>query len=306
MWISWLISSGGIFGSVREMIETSNVLVDLGHKVTIYTPEGIDHKWLPCKAIFRQMAELKHDEPDVLFLMTAPEEPYFSIWKNSKAKIKSYCMMGYPTDALHKEPDKFLSDKHDWIVRNHWCICDGSWQLRDMGRFNPDVGPAIGGVNLRQFHPVDVPKRVDVVWSNDPRPRKDSSTVAKAIVGFTSDCYFGKRLTQDQMAGFLCEGRVFADSHVRGGWCNPVAEAMACGVPVVCTNIPCNEDFAIQGRTALIVEPGDWQKMNEYIKMLLTDTDLYDDLREEGLAQIAKFSYDLVAPRLADAIQKHL
>ncbi len=306
MWIAWLISSGGIFGSVREMIETSNVLVDLGHKVTIYTPQGVDAKWLPCKANFRKMGHLDKDCPDVLFLMTTPEEPYFSIWKNSKAKIKSYCMMGYATDALHKEPDRFLSEKHNWIVKNHWCICDGSWQLRDMKRFNPDVGPAIGGVNLDQFHPVEVPKSVDVVWSNDPRPRKDSITVAKAINGLSNDFYFKKGIPQDKIAEFLSKGRVFADSHVRGGWCNPVAEAMACGVPVVCTNIPCNEDFAIHGRTALLVEPGDWQKMREYIELLLTDIDLYNDLRDEGLARIAKFDYRLVTPKLADAIQRHL
>jgi hypothetical protein len=306
MWIGWLINTGGIFGSVREIIETSNVLVDMGHKATIYTPLGKDLGWLPCKANFRKTHHLDKDPLDVLFMVEPPHEPYFSIWKNSKAKIKSYCMMGYPTDALLKNPGKFLTENHEWIVKNHWCICDGSWQLRDMGRFNPDVGPAIGGINLEQFHPVEVLKTVDIVWSNDPRPRKDSGTVAKAIQGFSNDFYFKKGIPQDKIADFLCKGRVFADSHIRGGWCNPVAEAMACGVPVVCTNIPCNEDFAIHGRTALLVEPGDWQKMREYIELLLTDIDLYNDLREEGLAQIAKFDYRMVAPRLADAIEKHL
>ena len=47
MTIGFLIRTGGIFGSVREVIENGNVLTDLGHDVTIYTDHGKDLGWLP-------------------------------------------------------------------------------------------------------------------------------------------------------------------------------------------------------------------------------------------------------------------
>ena len=40
------------------------------------------------------------------------------------------------------------------------------------------------------------------------------------------------------------------------GWSNPTAEAMACGVPVACTEAG-TTDFAIDGETALVVGVGD-------------------------------------------------
>jgi hypothetical protein len=79
MRIGWLICTGGMFGSVREVIENSNVLCDLGHDVTIYTPEGIDLGWLPYKGRFRVMQYAESDGLDCLIFANIPEEPFFGM-----------------------------------------------------------------------------------------------------------------------------------------------------------------------------------------------------------------------------------
>jgi len=311
MWISWIINTGGVFGSVREIIETNNVLVDMGHRCTVYTPDGIDEGWLPHRGEFRKLVHARRDKTDVCFLVAMPRDEYFNAWLNCGAKIKAYCMMGYGNmDQLAldaRDERMFLTKRHDYIVRNHWSVCDGSWQLRDMRRFNPEVGPAMGGVNLEQFRVMpEVKKRFDVVWSGDHRTRKDSGTVSKAIAGLSNASYFGRGLTQAQLPEFINNGRVFADAHVRGGWCNPVAEAIACGVVPVCTNGGFNEDFAHHGKTALLVDFGDHVTMRKHIDRLLKDHDLYNELRTNGLELIKQFDYKVVTPKLERAIHDKL
>ena len=50
------------------------------------------------------------------------------------------------------------------------------------------------------------------------------------------ETYYGKGIAQSKMARIYNSADVFVDaSRNSGGWNNPVVEAMACRVPVVCT-----------------------------------------------------------------------
>ena len=297
MTIGFLIRTGGIFGSVREVIETGNVLVSLGHDVTIYTDHGKDLKWLTnvCKW------ESNEDIPplDCLIFIDGPDEKYYSIFKTAKAKVKAFCMLGFDVEQV---TDKFISDVHHELITNYWILADSDWQFEYIKQFTSNYGPSIGGINTTQFRPVVREKKFDVSWSNDPRPRKDSATVAKAIEGLSNKSYYRKQIKQNDLKKFLCDSRVFVDAHVRGGWCNPVAEAMACGVPVVCTDTPCNSSFAIDGYSCVKVKQGDHVAMRAGVVKLLNDQHYADYLSRNALELIRKFDYKIISKRLSDAI----
>lgn len=301
--VGWIISNAGCFGSVREMIEISNVLEKHDIKTIIFTDDGKNYNWLPSNSQYELLSNLNNYNIDYLILMTSPDDLYFKIWNEyHKCKLKSICIMGYNPEDVTRE--KFITDRLTWIVKNHWPICDGSWQLNDLKRFNPSANMAIGGINLSMFKPAEgIEKIYDVIYSGDPRARKGTKQVIESIEGFSSISYFYKRIPQNELPSFISQGKIFVDGHKIGGWCNPVAEAMACGLVPVCTDIPCNSDFAIHGETALKVKIDDINGMKLAIRAILNNQGLYEKLRTNGLQKIKEFDYEIIGKRFADEIK---
>lgn len=190
--IGWLIRAGGIFGSVREAMETGNALTRRGHSFTMYTDEGKDLKWLPNTLKWKHTKFAATDPLDVLIWSDNPDEPYRSVFERSRAPLKAYCMMGFDP------ANKFTSILRDLMDR-HWFIMDGNWQREHLTKYCKRLGPAIGGVNLTMFRPVKTPYEWDVVWSGDTRDRKGGKYVLEAIEGMNAGNYFKKKIPQSEL-----------------------------------------------------------------------------------------------------------
>ncbi|WP_215409316.1 glycosyltransferase [Janthinobacterium sp. JC611] len=78
-----------------------------------------------------------------------------------------------------------------------------------------------------------------------------------------------------------------------------VLEALACGVPVVSTNVGGIPALLQDGVTALLVPPGDPAAMAHAIVALLRDPPRAQALVNAGLAHAATFGWPGIAPRLA-------
>lgn len=70
----------------------------------------------------------------------------------------------------------------------------------------------------------------------------------------------------------------------------PVLEAMACGVPVVCSRASSLPEVA--GDAALLIDPHDEEGLAEAIQRALGDEGLRAQMRERGLARSAVFTWD--------------
>jgi len=73
----------------------------------------------------------------------------------------------------------------------------------------------------------------------------------------------------------------------------PVLEAMACGVPVLCSNASSLPEIA--GGAALLFDPLDAEALARAIKGVADDAALADRLREAGLARVKQFSWERAA-----------
>jgi alpha-1,3-rhamnosyl/mannosyltransferase len=73
----------------------------------------------------------------------------------------------------------------------------------------------------------------------------------------------------------------------------PPLEAMASGLPVVCSDRPSLPE--VVGDAALTAPPLDAEALARHVIAVLTDPDLADDLRTRGLAQAAPFTWDRTA-----------
>lgn len=88
------------------------------------------------------------------------------------------------------------------------------------------------------------------------------------------------------------------------GWGLPVLEAMACGTPVVCGNRSSLPEVA--GSAARLVDPADVGSIAGAIRELLSDPTQRAVMRQRGLEQAARFSWDRVALLTLEAYQKAL
>jgi hypothetical protein len=326
MHIGWAITTVGCFGSVREIVEMSNALVRRGHDVAIYHPTGEPVTWLPSLAHTASLERAQSDALDILIVFPEWTDPtLLRVLAASKATVKA-CVLAGPDpnteitaqlsgDETPSGPD--ITRLRDAMFgKGYWFLPDSEWQadwVRDeIGYAN--VGPGWGGVNLEQFHRVIVrraEKPLRILWSNDPRERKASGVVREAIDAVLADTpdvveesYWGKRIPQDKFAEWLSAGDVWVDGHRRAGWCNPVAEAMACRLPVVCTDIRASLILAEHEVTALVVPVDDVEAMAAAIRRMLSDKGLRDKLAAAARAKVGWYCYDLVAVRLEKAIQE--
>jgi len=73
----------------------------------------------------------------------------------------------------------------------------------------------------------------------------------------------------------------------------PPLEAMACGVPVVCSDRGSLPE--VVGDAAITADPEDHQAMAKHIAALLSDRCLYDAYRAKGLERVRRYSWDRTA-----------
>jgi glycosyltransferase involved in cell wall biosynthesis len=81
----------------------------------------------------------------------------------------------------------------------------------------------------------------------------------------------------------------------------PLLEAMASGVPVVASDIGASR-FVSDGSVELVPE-GDAQQLADASRRLLTDPERWAALRERGIAESKRFSPDVVAKALNEALE---
>jgi glycosyltransferase involved in cell wall biosynthesis len=89
------------------------------------------------------------------------------------------------------------------------------------------------------------------------------------------------------------------------GFGSPVVEAMACGTPVITSNISAMPEIA--GDAALLVNnPYDPYEWAEKITALRDDEDLREKLIKRGLTRAKNFTFDKIAKRTIDAYKEIL
>ncbi len=100
------------------------------------------------------------------------------------------------------------------------------------------------------------------------------------------------------------EADVLAHLSLYEGFGLPVAEAMACGTPVVCSDAASLPEVA--GGAALLVPPGDPAAAADALRRVLTDADLAARLRKAGLERARAFSWPAAAAAVLDLYRRLL
>jgi glycosyltransferase involved in cell wall biosynthesis len=84
----------------------------------------------------------------------------------------------------------------------------------------------------------------------------------------------------------------------------PALEGMACGAPVVCSKTSSLPEIA--GDAALLVEPTNTDEITEALRRVLREPELAAEMRRNGYAQAAEFSWERAARETAQVYQEAL
>ena len=97
-------------------------------------------------------------------------------------------------------------------------------------------------------------------------------------------CLFAEPVVHEQLPWFYSASDAFVLPTVNEGCCNAIVEAMACGLPIVSSDLPFNYDI-LDESNALLVDPSDVDALTEAICSLREDAALRQKLREGSLAK---------------------
>jgi glycosyltransferase involved in cell wall biosynthesis len=310
-----------LYGGIRRILEFSNRFVDRGETVTIYHPSGRPCEWMECRATVRPLRALHSDAHDVVIYNNPPDYTHV---RHTRAKARVFYILElYDRDRLLRfDPKIFWPRKGRMLALKRSLqmpfvmVANASWiqeWLRDHMRLDVDL--QFGGVNRELFHPVPGVRTSDGVFrvlsSGDPREHKGAASIIEAIGRLSRErrvelvTYHGKGIPQSGMAEMYARADLFVDAQWHAGWNNPVIEAMACGTPVVCTDIGGVRDFAFHERTALLVPVRDPAALAAAITRMMDDAAFRDRLAANALSGITRFDWDRAADEFLDRLYRH-
>jgi len=153
---------------------------------------------------------------------------------------------------------------------------------------------------VRAFSHIDVQERRECVLVMSGNIDVDSLLLRQFIKESALEhrLIFTGFVNEDDLPYLLSGARAFCFPSLYEGFGLPVLEAMACGCPVITSNVSSLPEVA--GDAALLVDPYDVQQIADAMTKVLTDDRLCEDLRQRGLRQAKKFSWESAARQLLE------
>ena len=336
--ILYLLESTGLWGGVKNVFDQARALSAKGHDVTIKAKQG-DHRWYPYPLRIDYVRELDRalrpgeKKPDAVvatFWTTV-----FPALKIGSAKTFHLCQ-GYEGDFVEYadiRPD--IEEAYRFPITK---ITNGVWLNRVLERhygrgrfrmriappivdtaiFNPGTrtGPGPGGrkpgrqkVLIVGLFSISGKGIADALRAAESLRRKhagirvvraspvDTSPEEKSL--FPIDEYHTALVPGEMAELYRTSDIFFSSSHSQEGFGLPFAEALACGVPSVVTDILPYKSHARVPDYALFVPQHDPEAMADAALEIIRDGDLRKRLRARGPEIITrKYRGDLIAGKL--------
>jgi glycosyltransferase involved in cell wall biosynthesis len=324
-----LLPGVGVFGGVRRFIEIGNEFVRRGHRFVIYHPQGTPPEWLPFLGETRSTASLAGARHQLLICNNPPQLGDF---ESARADLKLFYF------ALEGIPGEGRIARHaGWVI----AVNSSGLHRRLRRRYGVDAEKAIGGIDLATFHPPASPRpggglvRV-LVFGRTSRRRKGTALAIRAVESFARSLGTGRvqlvlfdhvepgatseprasastslevethvNPSQSDLAALYASADVFVSAERRAGWSNTVAEAMACGVPVVCTRSG-TLDVAVHRETAWVAR---WRHpwfLSRGLRAVHDDPAMAARLRAAALVRVGDFTWARVADQLEAIVLRRL
>ncbi|WP_373479590.1 glycosyltransferase family 4 protein [Geminocystis sp.] len=123
-------------------------------------------------------------------------------------------------------------------------------------------------------------------------------------LGITSQVKFLDYVSRDDLPVIINQAQALIFPTLWEGFGFPVLEAMACGTPVITSNISSLPEVA--GEAALLVNPEDINSITEGMNLMAKDEKMREELRELGLKRAMNFSWAKTGKETVKVIKNYL
>lgn len=145
--------------------------------------------------------------------------------------------------------------------------------------------------------------RLGIIGTGDKRIEKRLMQSIKENNLLDNINLFGN-LKTSEVYRVLKMSRIFMFPSYEEGWGICIAEAIACGLPVVVYNLPVFKEIFPEG--IIYVEKGNWDAFADVVINLLDDNSRIDELRQIGLDLVQHYSWDSVTDREWQEIKRSI
>ncbi len=338
--IGALLPGVGVFGGVRRFLALGNELVSRGHRFTLYHPAGEPPTWMPFTGLTRPLAGLDAGRHDVLL---CGEPTLLPLFEAASARLKLfYCVLEKLPGERHivRHPGWVVvansTGIRDRLWRRYRVRAEPAIGGVDLALFHP-MGPwpparrepfrvlAYGRFSRARKGSALVLRAAEALAAGlaAARPRREPANVQpvqlvlfdhvgpgneqdpRSNLAARLPVEFHLNLAQPDLAALYSSCDVFVSAERRAGWNNTVAEAMACGLPVVCTASG-TRDLARHHSTAWLVR---WRHpffLSRGLAALERDPALRDRLRAGALERVRGYGWPAVADQIEAVIARRL
>lgn len=123
-------------------------------------------------------------------------------------------------------------------------------------------------------------------------------------LGIENRVKFLDYVAEEELPKLLNQAEALLFPSLWEGFGFPVLEAMACGTPVITSNVSSLPEVA--GDAALLVNPTDVKEIASAMNLLVEDDTVKQQLRELGLKRVMAFSWEKTAQQTKEVLQEYL
>ncbi|MFN6514490.1 MAG: glycosyltransferase family 4 protein [Nostoc sp. CreGUA01] len=171
-----------------------------------------------------------------------------------------------------------------------------------LGRHNPHKNPerlisAFAGLsNYKDYQ----------LWLAGPSDRRYTPTLKAQVaqLGITNQVKFLDYVPYSELPKIINQAIALVFPSLWEGFGLPVLEAMACGTPVITSNLSSLPEVA--GDAAILIDPYNIREITEAMEAIATDSELRSRLSQEGLIHCQQFTWQKTAKATAEVLSRYV
>lgn len=310
--VVYVTEGTGVGGGHRDVFEHLNRLQERGHSVALYSLGG-EPDWFPLEApvhTFGTYAELSAAlaREQAIKVATWWQTAEW-VWRGSvRSGLPVYFVQDIETsyypgnEGMRQRVLSSYREEFRYMTISEWNVD----RLRELGLEAELVPP---GIDLETFKVLDGHQRADSVLAlgrsnplkNLPLTIDAMSRVSAAPelwmfgiepeLGERHGARYWEAPSDAEVNELLNRAGVFVQTSRHEGFCLPPLEAMAAGLPVVCTDAHGNRDFCRDGENCLMPEP-EPEAVAAAIARVRGDDALRQRLVEGGLEKVEEYRWE--------------
>lgn len=272
--------------------------------------------WLPCPSVgtvhdfSSTHVEDKYDKARMFFIkrytpvLIRRLNMVLTVSENSKKDIVSFC--GIPDEKVVVTPngvdlDVYFPDQSDAVidqVRSKYRI--RSPYILYVSRIEHPGKNHVRLINA--FSRLKAKTRIphQLVLAGTPWGRAEEVYETAAKSPYTEDIAFIGFVDGADLPALYAGAELFVFPSLYEGFGMPILEAMACGTPVICSNVSSMPEVA--GNAAILFDPNDEADISQKMGEIIENNELRNDLIQKGFERSRLFSWSSAAQKTLEVI----